>query len=106
MAKDQALQFIIRVNEDKALQGKLEAVTKDGVQGIVKVAQEAGFVFTADEFQTVAYEQWASKQSSEISEDELDTVAGGVKIVTPITFQKFQLNFTNLNNPGTNAAKW
>src|SRR5450755_4009871 len=101
MAKDQALKFVVRVNEDMALQAKLEAVVKEGTEGIVKVAHQAGYDFTAQEFQTLALEQWQANHPSEIAEDELATMAGGAgKIVGPDVPQPHVDEFIWFRNAG------
>ena len=77
MAKDQALQFIARVNEDAALRDKLQTVSKDGINGLVRVGKEVGYDFSTEEFESTALEQWGSRRSDEVSDDELDGIAGG-----------------------------
>ena len=75
MSKKQALQFILRVKEDATLQNKLQAV-RDGGAGLLKVAQEAGFEFTAEEMRT-AIDSQESYNADEMANGALDSVVGG-----------------------------
>ena|SRR5258708_4913711 len=89
MAKDQALQFIARVNEDAALRDKLQTVSKEGINGLVRVGKEVGFDFSTEEFESTALEQWGSRRSDEVTDDELDGIAGGAFTVKFGAAQKF-----------------
>src|SRR5664279_1723913 len=75
MSKKQALQFILRVKEDATLQNKLQAV-QDGGAGLLKVAQEAGFEFTAEEMRSAIDSQERSN-AEEMANSALDSVVGG-----------------------------
>jgi predicted ribosomally synthesized peptide with nif11-like leader len=77
MAKEQALQFIIRVNTNQILQTKFQAAAQDGLAGLVKIGKEAGFDFNADEMRAIADEQ-SELAASELSDEALESVAGGV----------------------------
>src|SRR5450755_392036 len=76
MAKEQALQFITRASEDQSLRTKLEAVAKDGIAALAKFAKESGFDVTAEELQSAAVEL-RNTHTDEISDDALESVAGG-----------------------------
>ena len=66
MSEEQLKAFLEAVKADAGLQEKLKAA-KD-VDAVVAIAKAAGFVISADEMQ----KSWA-----EISEEELEGVAGG-----------------------------
>ncbi len=51
MSQEQALQFIQKANRDSALQQQLAAVPEDDLAGIVRIGAQAGFRFSAEEFQ-------------------------------------------------------
>ena|SRR5258708_1831504 len=104
MAKDQALQFIGRVNEDASLREYLQSFTKDGMEGLVRVGREHGFDFTPEEFQTAAYENWEAQHATAVSEDDLDTIVGGAQKVNPNPFQTFLGGGSFLNGPGFGPA--
>ena len=113
MAKEQALQFIIRVNEEPALQDQVNAVTSEGIDGLIRIGRANGFEFTAEEFQTAAFESWEAQQSASISEDDLETIVGGAesaKKYKPNLFSPFIGGSQFLNGPGINlqgtAEKW
>ena len=67
MSEEQLKAFLEAVKADAGLQEKLKAA-KD-VDAVVAIAKAAGFVISADEMQ----KSWA-----EISEEELEGVAGGL----------------------------
>src|SRR5258707_721492 len=134
MAKEQALQFIARVNEDQILRTKLQAFAKDRIEGVVKIAKEAGFDvsaedlqsaaadeaklqavskegidglvrvgnedafdFSKEEFEAVVLEQWGSHRSDEVSDNELDGIAGGGTYIMKFGIaQKFFIQATSL----------
>jgi predicted ribosomally synthesized peptide with nif11-like leader len=69
---EMALSFINRVNYDSTLQSKL-AIIAGNVDGLIKVATEAGFNFSPDDWYAAA----TTAFSPELSEDELELIAGG-----------------------------
>ena len=78
MAVEQVKAFMAKVKEDQELVKKLadaQAAYKgnDGIaEVVIPVAKEAGFDFTVEDFKAVA-----TPQGEQLSEDELDKVAGG-----------------------------
>jgi predicted ribosomally synthesized peptide with nif11-like leader len=82
MAKEQALQFILRANSDQTLQGRLKAI-KDGGAGLVRLGDESGFDFTLEEMQTVMAEQ-QNPESGELSDEALELVSGGLVVIAII----------------------
>ena len=66
MSEEQLKAFLEKVNADTSLQEKLKAAA-DG-NAVVAIAKEAGFSISADDI---------TKAQSEISEKELESVAGG-----------------------------
>ena len=66
MSEEQLKAFGEAIQVDAALQQKLEGITEP--DAIVAIAKEAGFCISADELK---------KSQSEISEEELEGLAGG-----------------------------
>ena len=66
MSEDQLKAFLEAVKADAGLQEKLNAATD--VDAVVAIAKEAGFLISAEELQ---------RSQAEISEEELEGVAGG-----------------------------
>jgi predicted ribosomally synthesized peptide with nif11-like leader len=69
MSEEQLKAFLEAVKADAGLQDKLK-VSAD-VDAVVAIAKSAGFVISAEELQSA---------QAEVSEDELEGVAGGVCI--------------------------
>ena len=68
MSEEQLKAFMEAVKADAGLQEKLNAATD--ADAVVAIAKAAGFVISADELQR-------AQAGTEISEDELESVAGG-----------------------------
>ncbi len=66
MSEEQLKAFIEKVQEDDSLQEKLKAAANPDV--VVSIAKEAGFSISADDLKNA---------QSELSEEELEGVAGG-----------------------------
>jgi predicted ribosomally synthesized peptide with nif11-like leader len=66
MSEEQLKAFITKVQSDASLQEQLKAASD--ADAVVSIAKEAGFMISADDL---------TKAQSEISEEELDGVAGG-----------------------------
>jgi predicted ribosomally synthesized peptide with nif11-like leader len=75
MTVNAAQQFMNQVKKDAALQKKLMSAG-DNVQAIMKVAAEAGYKFSSDEFVAASVREWAQAAEA-LEETELDNVAGG-----------------------------
>ena len=95
MALEAVKAFYEEVAKNGALQKKIAAADaayngdtedkKAAVEAIVlPIAKEAGFDFTAEEM--VEYTDFAIGEDTEISEDELEAVAGGVAVCLAIGF--------------------
>ena len=67
MSEEQLKAFLEKVKADTSLQEKLKAASD--ADAVVAIAKEAGFSISADDLK---------KAQSEISEEELEGVAGGV----------------------------
>ena len=70
MSEDQLKAFLEKVKADTSLQEKLKAASD--ADAVVAIAKEAGFSISADDLK---------KAQSEISEEELEGVAGGGSVV-------------------------
>ena len=82
MSEEQLKAFLEKVKGDTSLQDKLKAASD--VDAVVAIAKEAGFSISADDLK---------KAQSEISEEELEVVAGGkdwkewqMERATPVPF--------------------
>ena len=71
MSEEQLKAFLQKVKDDTSLQEKLKAAAD--VISVAAIAKEAGFMISADDL-TKAEE----KAQSELSEEELEGVAGGI----------------------------
>ena len=80
MAEDQLKAFLEAVEADAVLQEKINGVT--GVEALLAIAKEAGYVFTAEDVS-------ALKAEKELTDDEVADVSGG-----------------GVNNKGTSMSKW
>ncbi|QNI54993.1 nif11-like leader peptide domain protein [Synechococcus sp. BIOS-E4-1] len=74
MSEEQLKAFLEKVKVDISLQEKLK-ITAD-VDAALAIAKEAGFVFSADDLKNA---------QPEISEEELENVAGGFKTMETCT---------------------
>ena len=70
MSEEQLKAFLEKVKADAGLQEKLKSAAN--VDAVVAIAKEAGFVISSEELKNMA--------QSEVSEEELENVSGGVKI--------------------------
>ena len=66
MSEEQLKAFLEKVKADSSLQEKLKVAAD--VEAVVAIAKEVGFMFSVDELK---------KAKSEISDEELEGVAGG-----------------------------
>ena len=71
MSTESVRQFLSAASSDSALKQKLAAAT-DSVN-FVKIAKDSGYNFTLEDLQA----HIAQHNNGELSEDELETVAGG-----------------------------
>ena len=68
MSEEQLKAFLEKLKDDSSLQEKLKAASD--ADAASAIAKEAGFSISADEF--------TKAQSTELSDEELEGVAGGV----------------------------
>ena len=71
MSEEQLKAFLEKVKDDSSLQEKLKAAAD--ANAVAAIAKEAGFSISADDL---------TKAQSELSEDDLESVAGGVIPIT------------------------
>ena len=74
MSEEQLKAFLEKVKVDTSLQEKLKAAADANT--VVEIAKEAGFSFSADKI---------TKSHSEISEEELEALAGGISPIFQAT---------------------
>jgi predicted ribosomally synthesized peptide with nif11-like leader len=67
MSEEQLKAFLEKVKDDTSLQEKLKAAAD--VNSVAAIAKEAGFMISADDL---------TKAQSELSDEELEGVAGGI----------------------------
>ena len=75
MSEEQLKAFLEKVQADTSLQEKLKAA--GDANAVVEIAKEAGFSISADDLKKA--------QAIEISEEELEGVAGGILHTTLVT---------------------
>ena len=68
MSEEQLKSFLEKVKADTSLQEKLKAAAD--ADAVLAIAKEAGFAITAEDIQSM-------KSSTDISDEELEAVAGG-----------------------------
>ena len=73
MSEEQLKAFLEAVKADSSLQEKLKAAGDD--DAVIAIAKAAGFAISADDLK---------KAQSEISEEELEGVAGGLGFCPPL----------------------
>ena len=69
MSEEQLKAFLEKVKDDTSLQEKLKAAAD--ADAVTAIAKEAGFIISADDL---------TKAQSELSDEELEGVAGGISI--------------------------
>ena len=69
MMTDNAKKFAEAVSKDEAMKKELEALGKNDVAAVIKVAAKHGFTLTEEDFK--------ADDMNEMNEDELEAVAGG-----------------------------
>ena len=69
MSEEQLKAFLEAVKADAGLQEKLKAAKDADADAVVAIAKSAGFVISAEELKRA--------KASEVSEEELERVAGG-----------------------------
>src|SRR4051812_26739435 len=72
MSQEQAMAFIQRVNQDEPLRSRIGGLSSN-LNALLAVAAETGYTFTAAEWGTAIQQA----QSEQLSESDLDGVAGG-----------------------------
>jgi predicted ribosomally synthesized peptide with nif11-like leader len=70
MSTESVRQFLSTVSSDRALK---KLATSTDLANFVKIAEDSGYSFTLEDLQTYI----AQHNNSELSEDELEAVAGG-----------------------------
>src|SRR5258708_13319160 len=75
MSQENALTFVRKVYQDPGLQAKVRPLAKNDTDGLLKIAADAGFDFTIDDF--LAAQVSANEPSAELGDDDLEQIAGG-----------------------------
>src|SRR5450432_777942 len=75
MSEQNAMTFIQRLEGNETLQNQVKTLTPGDSSGLLTLASEMGFEFTAQELKSVM------DQAGELNEEQLDQVAGGIIIV-------------------------
>ena len=81
MNMEQIKAFIEKANTDSELMAKLDALGKSGAgaEEVVALASEYGFIFTAQEYEEAVKCGGNCARCGELSEEDLDAVAGGAE---------------------------
>ncbi len=90
MSKETVREFFKVAEKDDALQEKLKAGNSS--TSIVQMAADRGYEFTTKELQ--AFMQEAIAADGELSQEELETVAGGLRIKIHIDIGKAVEEYT------------
>ena len=80
MSEEQLKAFLSKVQDDTSLQEKLKAAVD--ADAVTAIAKEAGFSISADDLKNA---------QSELSDEELEGVAGGTQTNTGTTREELQL---------------
>ncbi|WHH58787.1 Nif11-like leader peptide family natural product precursor [Petroclostridium sp. X23] len=75
MSKEQIVFFLNEIKANPDLQHKLKSIKKEDEREFIKIANEAGFGFTAEEWSK--YLNDMRKEKKELTDDELDNISGG-----------------------------
>lgn len=75
MSKQTVIEFMNKVGQSEALQAQVRAAGAKGMAELIAVAAAAGFSFSAEEYAAASAD--LMKSSGELSDAELNTVAGG-----------------------------
>jgi len=96
MSEKNVVAFAHKLEGNETLQNQVKSLTPGDTAGVVKLAAEVGLDFTVEELQTVF------ARSGELSEAQLDQVAGGVsEIGTP----PIQINLlSHIVQPGSHIT--
>ena len=84
MSKEAVVKLLNEADEGSALRRELEAALESPggkADAFLKVAATHGLEFTLEEFKAVLAEASAEPQEGELSDDDLEQVAGGVGVV-------------------------
>ena len=73
MSEEQLKSFLEKVKADTSLQEKLKAAAD--AEAALTIAKEAGFAITAEDIQSM-------QSSTDLSDDELEGVAGGLNAMS------------------------
>jgi predicted ribosomally synthesized peptide with nif11-like leader len=71
MSNQNVLDFFTQVENDSTLKQKVQAASQK--DDVLKLAQESGYSFTAEDFKAFV----EKSQSNELNEEELEAIAGG-----------------------------
>jgi len=78
MSTEAVKKFWEKAQQDKALQAKLAAIQLTTVAAIVTLADEAGFAFTAREYDAAVKEELARQYAAgELRDEQMEAIAGG-----------------------------
>ncbi len=83
MSKETALAFFGAVDQSKDLQRQIKPLDEnespDNIKKFLEIAAKAGYVFTVDDLSAAAKTRAEQRvQSGELSEEDLEKVAGGM----------------------------
>src|SRR5260221_14297846 len=82
MSQEMVLAFITTVKQDSGLLAKLRPLAADDMTGLLRVAAEAGFDFSAEDYM-VAMEAQSIAPANDLNDNDLDVIAiggGGINL--------------------------
>ncbi len=79
-------QFLQKANEDEQLAQEIANVleSENDTEAVIELAQIKGYQFTAKELLAEVHKRQHQKELEELSEEELEAVAGGLCIVCSV----------------------
>lgn len=86
MSKQTVIDFLKKVDGEPDVQEKLDRALDDegrAVELFLATAAEQGFQFTADEFLEAMKAEGIDEKSAELSDEDLEAVAGGLSFRNP-----------------------
>lgn len=102
-------EFLTAVSSDLSLQEELAMAmnAENDSEAVTALAQSKGYDFTADELsQEIASRQAAMPDDSELTDDELEAVAGGGKGAAAGKLIKITVELSIQASPSFQKIKW
>jgi predicted ribosomally synthesized peptide with nif11-like leader len=93
MSTSQAVEFIKRVDSDQSIQARVKALSPTDPAGLIMLGKALGYQFGAADFKAAA--ESLGRYGGELSNQELDQIAGGGGVIEERPPVQASLNFAN-----------